>query len=217
MLVYHLRDLDSIQQIQKKIKDNKRLEKKMIDLGEEVAPGIVVIDGVIDNCEYLLEKTKSMEHLWQKATIHLKENELGFGVEQDIRNADDLDISVGFEKDVEWFVLSKTVWSYADLYGKKYQTSFSYMEPMQMLRYEVNSGHYKAHSDSGPSSPRVFSSVLYLNDVEVGGETVFEKFDVSVKPKAGRLTIFPANFMYRHKALPPISNKKFCAVSWFVP
>jgi hypothetical protein len=186
----------------------------MMDFGKEVAPGIVVIDKAINNPKDLIKKVGGMEDKWQSSSVSLGQ---GFGVNKEIRDADTLDISVSLDRDIEWFLLSKQIWSYADLYGKKYGAPFSSMEPVQMLRYEVDSGHYKPHVDSGPLTPRIFSAVLYLNDVEVGGETKFEKFNISIKPKAGRLVMFPANFIYVHSALPPKSNKKFAAVTWFVP
>jgi hypothetical protein len=38
-----------------------------------------------------------------------------------------------------------------------------------------------------------------------------------VKPKAGRLLMFPANYAYEHEALPPKSGEKFVVVTWFTP
>ena len=94
---------------------------------------------------------------------------------------------------------------------------FSNMEYLQLLHYSTGEGFYKPHADSGPGAQRIFSALLYLNDVEEGGETYFEKFDVKIKPKAGRLALFPSNYVYGHEARPPKSNDKFVIVTWFNP
>jgi len=38
-----------------------------------------------------------------------------------------------------------------------------------------------------------------------------------LKPKDGRLLMFPANFAYEHEALAPQSGEKFALVTWFTP
>ena len=35
------------------------------------------------------------------------------------------------------------------------------------------------------------TAICYLNDVAEGGETIFPKLDISVKPKMGSLSILP--------------------------
>jgi|TARA_R110002020_G_scaffold302165_1_gene517571 hypothetical protein len=58
----------------------------------------------------------------------------------------------------------------------------------------------------------VFS--IYLNDVEEGGETEFLHFSKRVKPKTGRIVIWPASFPYLHRGNPPLSGKKYLLTSW---
>lgn len=57
------------------------------------------------------------------------------------------------------------------------------------------------------SSRRFLSFMWYLNDVEIGGETVFK--DVTLKPEAGKLLVFPPLWMFPHYARPPVSNSKY--------
>ena len=54
---------------------------------------------------------------------------------------------------------------------------------------------------------RFLSFFWYLNDVEVGGETVFKDF--LIKPKQGSLLVFPPLWMFPHKAEAPVSNPKY--------
>ena len=61
---------------------------------------------------------------------------------------------------------------------------------------------------------RTWTTMLYLNDVEEGGETNFPKLDVAIKPKCGRILLFPANWQYRHSGLPPVSSQKYIVGSY---
>jgi hypothetical protein len=54
---------------------------------------------------------------------------------------------------------------------------------------------------------RFLSFMWYLNDVEIGGETVFK--DLTIKPKKGTLLIFPPLWLFPHKGNPPISESKY--------
>jgi hypothetical protein len=61
---------------------------------------------------------------------------------------------------------------------------------------------------------RAFVWSVYLNDVKEGGETEFLHFSKRVKPKKGRIVIWPAGFPYLHRGNPPISNEKYLLTSW---
>jgi hypothetical protein len=79
-------------------------------------------------------------------------------------------------------------------------------------RKEQFSDHADAwHLDS---CSRQISIIIYLGDVEEGGCTTFTYFDKKVKPVKGRILIFPSNFMYMHRAEPPISNPKYVCICW---
>jgi hypothetical protein len=61
---------------------------------------------------------------------------------------------------------------------------------------------------------RAFAFSIYLNDVEEGGETEFLHFSKRVKPKTGRIVIWPAAFPYLHRGNPPLSGEKYILTSW---
>lgn len=149
---------------------------------------------------------------WRESTISTTSV-----VNKKIRNTRVLDVPAIFSNDIKWFEVSQIIWSYANLYGIKNNASFSSMESVQLLHYSTDQGFYNAHVDSGPGMTRIFSSILYLNNVDDGGETYFNKLNIEIKPKTGRLVIFPADFVYMHEARPPKSNDKFCLVTWFNP
>ena len=82
-----------------------------------------------------------------------------------------------------------------------------------MKRYK-NDGkeHHAYHSDSdqeGLCRPkRLIAVLIYLNDVEEGGETVFLNQAISVKPRCGRILMFPTSFSFVHAGRRPVSSYK---------
>jgi len=56
---------------------------------------------------------------------------------------------------------------------------------------------------------RVLTLIVFLNDVEEGGETEFKYFSNKIKPLKGSVAIFPASFEYVYRANKPKSNKKY--------
>lgn len=89
----------------------------------------------------------------------------------------------------------------------------------RIQRYLKNDGFYKVHIDGcnwfdENSAKRVLAIIIYLNDVEEGGETAFPEHNYKVKAKKGRLAIFPAIWTHPHAAEVPISNDKWIISSF---
>tara|TARA_B100000927_G_scaffold162749_1_gene131178 strand:+ start:4516 stop:5310 length:795 start_codon:yes stop_codon:yes gene_type:complete len=69
---------------------------------------------------------------------------------------------------------------------------------------------------------RTWTTMIYLNDVDQGGETYFKYLNLKIRPKEGLLIAwnnlffngFP-NFKTMHEALPPISNDKYVITKWW--
>ena len=72
------------------------------------------------------------------------------------------------------------------------------------------------HNKGYDNEPRAFVFSVYLNDVEEGGETEFLHFSKRVKPKTGRIVIWPAGFPYVHRGNPPLSGEKYILTSWMM-
>ena len=88
---------------------------------------------------------------------------------------------------------------------------------LQVQRYKQGEGHYNAwhHEIMGyRSCKRFFAILVYLNDVEEGGETEFLYAGLKVKPKKGTLVIHPAGFPYVHKGHMPITSDKTILITW---
>lgn len=89
----------------------------------------------------------------------------------------------------------------------------------QIQHYPQCEGFYREHVDSFPASPvtdRVVSAIVYLNDVEIGGETAFVLHDCAIKPRAGRVVVFPASWTHPHEGRTPISADKWIMNTFLV-
>jgi prolyl 4-hydroxylase len=104
-------------------------------------------------------------------------------------------------------------------------------EGITILNYQIGQ-FYKLHADWFnrdtkmfkeeilDGGQRLYSILIYLNNVEEGGETEYPKLGLKIKPEKGKLIIhknseegkdFPEVV---HSALPPISGEKWVIVTW---
>ena len=72
------------------------------------------------------------------------------------------------------------------------------------------------HQKGYDNESRAFVFSIYLNDIEEGGETEFLHFSKRVKPKTGRIVIWPAAFPYVHRGNPPLAGEKYILTSWMM-
>jgi Rps23 Pro-64 3,4-dihydroxylase Tpa1-like proline 4-hydroxylase len=94
--------------------------------------------------------------------------------------------------------------------------------PLQATGYKIqmypkNQGYFNWHADSVgiKSRSRVAAMVLYLNDVEQGGETEFYHHGIKISPTAGNLVLFPVGWNYMHRGHVPESGDKYI-ISTFI-
>lgn len=84
-----------------------------------------------------------------------------------------------------------------------------------MTKYIKNEGFFKIHNDFCIKNNRyrLFNFIWYLNEIEEGGRTIFFD-DSSIKPKKGKLVIFPSEWFFSHKAEIPLTDHKFIITGW---
>jgi len=70
------------------------------------------------------------------------------------------------------------------------------------------------HRVNSPVGQRLLAYIIYLNDVEEGGETEFLFQSKRIKPKKGTILLFPAYFTHTHRGNPPLSGEKYIATGW---
>lgn len=99
-------------------------------------------------------------------------------------------------------------------------------EGLQILNYQIGQ-EYKPHvdffkaTDKRNENTRISTLVMYLSDVEDGGETYFPALNVSVAPKKGRAVYFEyfydnqeLNEQTLHGSAPVAQGDKWVATQW---
>ena len=68
-------------------------------------------------------------------------------------------------------------------------------------KYEPGQHFQKIHCERSSLSTlhRLFAFMTYLNDVQDGGSTYFNHYDLDIKPTKGLTLIWPAEWTHSHK------------------
>lgn len=116
---------------------------------------------------------------------------------------------------------NSTFW---DLCYKDYSGTYSVLadyDRHSIFTYKIQrtdpaGGYHVWHSEDGGvcHSRRMGVYILYLNDVEQGGETEFLYLSKRIQAKTGRLVIFPPNYPWAHRGNPPLSGAKYIMTGW---
>ena len=87
-----------------------------------------------------------------------------------------------------------------------------------LQKHIKNKGYCEFHNDSYNETKdcvRILTYILFLNDVEDGGEIEFGNNDLVIKPEVGKLIIFPATWTYSYRQKYPLSNDKYIIIGGF--
>ncbi len=81
----------------------------------------------------------------------------------------------------------------------------------KMQMYPKQQGKFAWHFDalSHAAQRRLVAMIIYLNDVDKGGETEFHYQQIKVSPKTGYSVLFPTAWTHLHCGLVPESNDKY--------
>ena len=87
------------------------------------------------------------------------------------------------------------------------------LQPPRLKRYKKPKESYNAwHQDWGLSPEQIqrfLVVMIYLNDVELGGETEFFHQQLRIKPEKGKMVIFPPYYTHMHRASKPLTHDKY--------
>ena len=77
--------------------------------------------------------------------------------------------------------------------------------------YPKGEGFFKTHVDQGDGGTisRLFGCIIYLNDVEEGGETFFPHWNIGCKCERGKILLFPCNWIFPHGSNITVSGEKY--------
>jgi hypothetical protein len=195
---------------------------------EEIAPGIIVYSDVIPNSESLYleieEAMSSVNMTWSQAEVkdetqdprvNTKSRDTStFGVPYqgmsvDIENKPVSEIFVSNLNNLFFENFDPREKDYMNFYGVETKWHDTY----GVLKY--GSGQkFTNHIDDHQLYHRRISTVYYLNENYTGGEINFPRFNLTIKPKANQMIVFPSNYIYNHSVSPVIEGERYAVVSW---
>lgn len=183
-------------------------------------PAIALLDGVLDDAE--------CDQLMQMAQVRLERSavvspESGANTIMDIRTSEG-----AFFQRSENPLIQRIDARTAAIMG----LSEEHGEGLQVMRYGVG-GEYVPHFDYFPpeekgsevplrqGGQRVSTLIMYLADVEAGGETVFPRIDFSYVPRKGQALYFEytdahgaLDVLSLHGGAPVIRGEKWIVTKW---
>jgi len=104
-----------------------------------------------------------------------------------------------------------------------YLNKFIYLKNIKSVIFNIkiqktnpSEGYHIWHFESSGKElqNRTTSFILYLNDVNEGGETEFLYQKLRVKPLKNRLVLWPAAYTHIHRGNPPLDESKYILTGW---
>lgn len=196
---------------------------------EEIAPGIVLYSNVISDSQELHNDIEegiiSARLEWADAGV--KEGQYSDQVVNlNTRNTKTIgipylgqvvDLDNVNMQDLFFKNLNNLFFENFDLIEKDYMSSYGifseWHDSYGILKYGEGQ-QFTNHIDDHPSFHRRVSTVYYLNDNYIGGEINFPRFNISLKPKANQMLMFPSTYVYNHSVSPVIQGERYAVVSW---
>jgi len=88
---------------------------------------------------------------------------------------------------------------------------------MSVQKTMPHQGYHAWHQETADvgSGARIVTYMLYLNDVNEGGETEFLYQGIKLKPVAGKLVFFPCGFTFPHRGNPIYQGEKYIITGWY--
>ena len=181
---------------------------------DEYNNNIAIIDDVLSSkiCKSIISRFECEEDV--KSTSHsIHKSAVGADISKTLGIVID-------EENKKWIdifdILHESVNKNLKLYSQVINISKSKYNniyfPYAHVQKILKGGFYKPHVDNFTSSneykyERIITFIWYLNDVRNGGETHFIQTGLKIKPKIGRLAMFPSNAPFVHEGLYTQENK----------
>ena len=173
--------------------NNDECEKLIKEINENLEPSCIA------NPED--RRTVSEYRTSSSASFNYRETNIGIDIDLKISKYLGLDPFIG-----EW------------VQGQKYLPGEFYKEHHDYF-YRF-SEEYKTYTEW--MGQRTWTLMVYLNDIEEGGETYFKHLNLRIKPEKGKAVfwnnLYPfgwTNFKTMHEACPPLNEDKYIITKWF--
>ncbi len=122
-------------------------------------------------------------------------------------------------QDVNNFIMTDIVESWQIKYPIIDTGTYSglYNSQLKMQKTRPSEGYHQWHAEAGHNAydrQTVLAWMLYLNDIDEGGETEFLYQGVRVQPKRGRFVCWPGMWTHIHRGNPPLNDIKYAITGW---
>ena len=192
---------------------------------------------MIDNFIGVFDNALSKEHCEELIKVYEDSVELNYAISRkdmgkDKINVDNNLIFPNSKKHVNDQIFFETIqpsvqefvnisWNFYVEYTNKYGVlsslaSHRFYDSIKIQKTKPSEGYHVWHCehDNRKNGSRLLLVMLYLNDVEEGGETEFLYQSRRIKPKQGTLVICPSGFTHTHRGNPPLTGDKYMINGW---
>lgn len=109
--------------------------------------------------------------------------------------------------------------NYVEKYSflKKMYSPWSIDKNFNLQKYLPGQSYYPEHMEHGKSdydSKRLLAWMIYLNDVQDGGETYWPQQNFKKSARTGDLCIWPAGWTHSHYGIVSKTETKYIATGW---
>jgi hypothetical protein len=184
---------------------------------KELALGVISFENVVTAYEELSDLIQKQDLGWKPAFVKRDYAEKTSYVSNlDMATIPFYDTCPQEELDVKGKIsclftnsFSEPINFYFEKYRFKTDSQFEYT----ILRYGVGL-KLGEHIDNYNLEKRHISLIYYLNDEYTGGELEFPLLNLTFKPNANQLLLFPSNYIYRHYVNEVYSGTRYSVVNW---
>lgn len=195
---------------------------------KEHAPGIAVFDNVLEDPVSFISNVESLVQIqvmrdWSKGAV-LETKTQGKEVNTNYRDVACIGLpkfdlyQESMKEGPEYLVhdfLNKNLLPLFEDYCRHYGApDWKTKDGWQILKYGPEQ-FFLNHRDDCAKFPRTISMSYYPNDNYEGGELVFPRFNLTIKPKANEAVFFPANYVYVHTVNKVTSGYRYAVVNWW--
>jgi hypothetical protein len=196
---------------------------------EEIAPGVIVYSNVISNIKNLyqdIEDGLKVANLkWDSAPMRLSSQGKIEYYQRHIKS-----FIVPYQDGIKNVPTDNSTYkNFSISLGNLFFNSFDPIEKDYMKTYKIKSYSHESydilkygsgekfenHIDDIDLDHRRVSTVYYLNDNYSGGEIHFPRFNITFKPKANQMIVFPSSYVYNHSVSEVSDGIRYSIVSFF--
>jgi hypothetical protein len=164
-----------------------------------------------DQCSHMIDLFETHPDLQQPGIT-------GNGVDPDVKQSTDLYIKpISFWQSIDTLLFDSLALALGEL---QLVNDFFMQHQMVDEGYQIQrtdpGQYYHWHCDDLPPKHRTMVAIWYLNDLQhdQGGRTQFKQQDLSIRPAAGTLLLFPPYHTHTHRGETLNYGQKWIATTW---